>query len=123
MSSFASKSENLRRDFAEQLRASNVEKESLRNNYSKLSQAKQLNEVKFEIIEEQLKFLYGSLQFLSNSKNLEDKFQFQIDSVQAQLFNINIEKTELQSDLRKTTTERDGTREDLRDMTASRTTL
>ena len=73
MSSFASKSENLRRDFAEQLRASNVEKESLRNNYSKLSQAKQLNEVKFEIIEEQLKFLYGSLQFLSNSKNLEDK--------------------------------------------------
>ena len=37
MSSFASKSENLRRDFAEQLRASNVEKESLRNNYSKLS--------------------------------------------------------------------------------------
>ena len=79
--------------------------------------------MKFEIIEEQLKFLYGSLQFLSNSKNLEDKFQFQIDSVQAQLFNINIEKTELQSDLRKTTTERDGTREDLRDMTASRTTL
>jgi len=51
-----------------------VEKEALRNDYSKLAQAKQLNEVKFEIVEEQLKFLYGSLQFLSNSKNLEDKF-------------------------------------------------
>jgi len=64
----------LRRDFAEQLRTAEVEKEALRNDYSKLAQAKQLNEVKFEIVEEQLKFLYGSLQFLSNSKNLEDKF-------------------------------------------------
>ena len=33
----------------------------LRNDFSKLSQAKQLNEVKLEIVEEQLKFLYGSL--------------------------------------------------------------
>jgi hypothetical protein len=52
LSSFASKSENLRRDYAEQLRSSNVEKEALRNNFSKLAQAKQLNEVKFEIVEE-----------------------------------------------------------------------
>jgi hypothetical protein len=74
LTSFASKSETLRRDFAEQLRTAEVEKEALRNDYSKLAQAKQLNEVKFEIVEEQLKFLYGSLQFLSNSKNLEDKF-------------------------------------------------
>jgi len=80
LSSFAAKSENFRRDYAENLRASNVEKEQLRNDFSKLAQAKQLNEVKFEIVEEQLKFLYGSLQFLSNSKNLEDKFQFQIDT-------------------------------------------
>lgn len=61
MSSFALKSENLRKDYAEQLRSSNVEKEQLRNDFSKLAQAKQLNEVKFEIVEEQLKFLYGSL--------------------------------------------------------------
>lgn len=38
--------------YAENLRASNVEKEMIRNDYSKLAQAKQLNEVKFEIVEE-----------------------------------------------------------------------
>jgi hypothetical protein len=32
-----SKSEKLRKDYAEQLRASNVEKEMLRNDYSKIA--------------------------------------------------------------------------------------
>lgn len=38
-----------------------ISNEKLKNQYLELAQAKQLNEVKFEIIEEQLKFLYGSL--------------------------------------------------------------
>ena len=37
LTSFASKSETLRRDFAEQLRTAEVEKEALRNDYSKLA--------------------------------------------------------------------------------------
>lgn len=37
LSSFAAKSENLRRDYAEHLRSSNVEKEQLRNDFSKLA--------------------------------------------------------------------------------------
>ena len=52
LSSLTSKSEDLRKDYAEQLRKANVDKESLSNTLSKIRQAKQLNEVKFEIVEE-----------------------------------------------------------------------
>ncbi len=40
LSALSAKSETLRRDFAEQLRATNIKKEYLRNQFSKLSQAK-----------------------------------------------------------------------------------
>ena len=111
LSSFASKSENLRRDYAEQLRASNLVKEQIRNNYSKLAQAKQLNEVKFEIVEEQLKFLY-------ESKNLEDKDSFELNTAKMSIQKILEEKQELIDACRKTTSERDTTRDELKEMDA-----
>ena len=118
LSSFASKSENLRRDYAEQLRASNLVKEQIRNNYSKLAQAKQLNEVKFEIVEEQLKFLYESIHELSQSKNLEDKDSFELNTAKMSIQKILEEKQELIDACRKTTSERDTTRDELKEMDA-----
>jgi predicted nucleic acid-binding Zn-ribbon protein len=77
LSSLTSKSEELRKDYAEQLRKANVDKEALSNTLSKIRQAKQLNEVKFEIVEEQLKFLYDSMQNLFGNKNKNDSKEFE----------------------------------------------
>ena len=52
LSSLTSKSEELRKDYAEQLRKSNNDKEVLGNLLSKTRQAKQLSEVKSQIVEE-----------------------------------------------------------------------
>lgn len=62
LSSLTSKSEELRKNYAEQLRKANVDKEALTIKISKDEQAKQLDKVKFDLVEEQLKFLYGSMQ-------------------------------------------------------------
>ena len=96
LSALSAKSEQLRRDFAEQLRATNIKKEYLRNRYSKLSQAKQLSEVKFEIVEEQLKLLYDSMQNLFQSKNKKDEVQTEILFVKKQCQDLKFERDKFQ---------------------------
>jgi hypothetical protein len=74
----------------------NIKKEYLRNQYSKLSQAKQLSEVKFEIVEEQLKLLYDSMQNLFQSKNKKDEVQTEILFVKKQCQDLKFERDKFQ---------------------------
>lgn len=97
LSSLTSKSEELRKDYAEQLRKANVDKEALSNTLSKIRQAKQLNEVKFEIVEEQLKFLYDSMQNLFGNKNKNDSKEFQEIVEKKRVNEVIQEKESLQS--------------------------
>lgn len=97
LSSLTSKSEELRKDYAEQLRKANVDKEALSNTLSKIRQAKQLNEVKFEIVEEQLKFLYDSMQNLFGNKNKNDSKEFQEIVEKKRINEVIQEKESLQS--------------------------
>lgn len=117
LSSLTSKSEELRKDYAEQLRKANVDKEALSNTLSKIRQAKQLNEVKFEIVEEQLKFLYDSMQNLFGNKNKNDSKKFEEIVEKKRVTEVIQEKDSLQSQLNLTQQLLEQTRQDLLTMT------
>lgn len=74
-----------------------MDKEALSNTLSKIRQAKQLNEVKFEIVEEQLKFLYDSMQNLFGNKNKNDSKEFQEIVEKKRVNEVIQEKESLQS--------------------------
>lgn len=74
-------SEGFRKKYAEELRLSLLSNDKLNNYILELCSSRSLNEAKYQIIEEQLKFLYDSLHSLSDAKNLEDRYQFQIDNL------------------------------------------
>lgn len=73
-------SEQYRKKFADQLREALSGKDRIVHDYESIKSSKILNDAKYEIIEEQLKFLYGALEELANAKNLQDKFQFKVDA-------------------------------------------
>eukprot|EP00347_Sterkiella_histriomuscorum_P024062 403332433 len=123
LTSFAQISEHYRKHYAELLRDQLLINDQIKYQLQEVTSSKTLNEAKYEIIEEQLKFLYNSLQSLANAKNLEDKFQFKIDTLQLQYNSMMSEKSDMMDNLRRTTSERDESRDFLKEMTASRTML
>lgn len=123
LASFAQISEQYRKYYAELLRDQMVASDHLKYQLQEVQSTKALNEAKYEIIEEQLKFLYNSLQELANAKNLEDKFQFQIDLLLMEKGKLNSEKTDLNDQLRRVTAQRDEANEFLSVMTTSRTII
>lgn len=86
-----SKSEKFRKQFAEELRISLKQNDQQINHMIEIEQQNKLKSVQYDIAEEQLKLLYDSISQLALSKNLEDKFQLQIQ-------NLEDEKRELSQD-------------------------
>lgn len=60
--------------------------------------------------------IFDSVNAISNAKNLQDKYQFEIDQLKTQVQNLLIEKNENNQSLNKTIKDRDQYREEVKEM-------
>ena len=60
--------------------------------------------------------LFECVDHISNTKSMEDKYQFQINEQTRKLMSLKFEKLDLSAQLNKTVTERDNIREELQTM-------
>lgn len=70
--------EMMRRRCQHELHDSNSRIDSYQNKIFELNQNKQIYMMKYEVLEEQFKLLFQSIETISNAKNLEDKFDVEI---------------------------------------------
>ena len=75
---FVGTSEHYRKKFSEKLRTALQQNDDLNNQLFEFAQNKQLNAISYEIVHKKLHMLYASINAISNAKNLEDKYQFEI---------------------------------------------
>ena len=71
----SNQNENLRKRCTQDLQAEKSKNDKQANYIGTLEQNRKFYEVKYEVIEEQFKLLYDSIENISNAKNQEDKFQ------------------------------------------------
>jgi hypothetical protein len=70
--------------------------------------------VKFEIVEEQLKLLYDSMQNLFKSKNKQDEIQTEILFVKKQMQDLKFERDKFQQDYAAAIMQQDKLNEDVK---------
>ena len=72
-------SETYRKKFSEGMSKALSENDEQSNKIFDLEQNKRLKEISLELVQSQLNHLFNSINAISNAKNLEDKYQFQIN--------------------------------------------
>jgi hypothetical protein len=72
-------SEKYRKEFSEKLRECKSFVDSCENKIFELDQSKKLFNIQFFNVESRLEMIFESVNEISNAKNLEDKYQFEID--------------------------------------------
>ena len=66
--------------------------------------------MKYEVLEEQFTLLFNSIETISNAKNLEDKYDLKIESLEHQIHEQSSENKMLETYVRETTADRDNYR-------------
>ena len=99
--------ERMRRRCQHELNLSKSEIDSCNNHIFELKQNKQLYTTKYAVLEEQFTLLFNSIETISNAKNLEDKFDVQINLMQLNLEKQNQDLAVTRGFVRETTIERD----------------
>ena len=94
LTDFVSTSELYRKKFSEQLRKALSKNDELTNQIFELGQNKKLTQISYENVQDKLNQLYKSVNAISNAKNLEDKFQFEIDAQKKLIEDLKKEKEE-----------------------------
>lgn len=72
-------SETFRKQFSEKLRECKAVVDNCENKIFELDQSKKLFSIQFFNVESRLEMIFESVNEISNAKNLEDKYQFEID--------------------------------------------
>lgn len=98
---FVGTSEHYRKKFSEKLRAALQQNDDLNNQLFEFAQNKQLNQISYEIVHKKLHMLYESINAISNAKNLEDKYQFEITQQKELIDDLRNEKTSLEHEHRE----------------------
>lgn len=98
---FVGTSEHYRKKFSEKLRAALQQNDDLNNQLFEFAQNKQLNQISYEIVHKKLHMLYESINAISNAKNLEDKYQFEITQQKELIDDLRNEKSSLEHDHRE----------------------
>jgi len=109
-------SEKYRKRFSEKLRESLSKNDIQQNQIFELNQSRKLAEIQNELIESKLNMIFDSINAISNAKNLEDKYQFEINQLktsESSLINDKQDLNQLNSRLIK---ERDAYREECKEM-------
>lgn len=76
--SFVEKSEIYRKNFSELLREALSVGDERANKIFELEQNKTLTNISYNLLQVKLNMLYESINAISNAKNLEDKYQYEI---------------------------------------------
>ena len=63
--------------------------------------------MKYQVLEEQFKMLYEAIETISNAKNLEDRFEYELQRKNDKIDEMSTNTTMLQTYVQETTTERD----------------
>lgn len=95
LTDFVSVSEKYRKRFSEMLRDSLSKNDIQSNQIFELNQNKKLAEIQNELIEGKLNMIFDSVNSISNAKNIQDKFQFEIDQLKNSTQTLQIEKSDL----------------------------
>jgi len=82
MTDFVKVSETYRKKFSEKLRESLSKNDLQANQIFELNQNRKLGEIQNELIESKLNMIFDSINSISNAKNLEDKYQFEMNTLQ-----------------------------------------
>ena len=63
--------------------------------------------MKYQVLEEQFKMLYEAIETISNAKNLEDRFEYELQRKNDKIDEMSANTTMLHNYVQETTTERD----------------
>lgn len=77
--------QNMRRRCQHELNLKLSELDNQSNEIFGMDQARQLYMMKYQVLEEQFTLLFNSIESISNAKNLEDKYDLQIDQLHEQI--------------------------------------
>ena len=77
--------QNMRRRCQHELNLKLSELDNQSNEIFGMEQARQLYMMKYQVLEEQFTLLFNSIESISNAKNLEDKYDLQIDQLHEQI--------------------------------------
>ena len=99
--------ENLRRRCQHELQSSNSINDAFKNQIFEYEQSKQLYMVKYQVLEEQFTLLYNSIETISNAKNIQDKFEQELELFKQHLEKQSQENSVLSKYVKETTAERD----------------
>lgn len=116
MTDFVSVSEKYRKKFSEKLRESLSLSDIQTNQIFELNQSKRLSAIQYELVEGKLNMMFDSVNAISNAKNLEDKYRFEIDRLQEkekELINSKADQDQLITQVIK---EKDAYRQEVKDM-------
>jgi hypothetical protein len=81
LTDFVMVSEYYRKKFSESLRECKAVNDICENKIFELDQTKKLFSIQFYNVESRLEMVFESVNEISNAKNLEDKYQFEIDQL------------------------------------------
>ena len=102
--------ENMRRRCQHELNQKLSQIDCQNNKIFQMEQNRQLYMMKYEVLEEQFTLLFNSIETISNAKNLEDKYDLKIESLENQIKEQSSENKMLETYVRETTADRDNYR-------------
>lgn len=94
LTSFVKISEDYRKKFSDRLRRELQESDLQANKIFELEQNRQLMATQLEIVQSQYEKVFDSVNAISNAKNLEDKYKFQIEQLTNLVEQLKREKQE-----------------------------
>ena len=81
LTDFVMVSEHYRKKFSEKLRESLSNNDTANNQIFELQQNKRLSDIQYDLAEKKLNMMFDSIGTMSNTKHVEDKFQYQLDTI------------------------------------------
>lgn len=120
LTNFVKISENYRKRFSDRLRRELQESDIQRNKIFELEQNRQLLGAQLEIVTSQYEKVFDSVNAISNAKNLEDKYKYQIEQLTNLVDCLRREKHEEEQNVFQRMKERDTLRDELKDMTEAK---
>lgn len=115
LTEFVSVSEKYRKRFSEKLRESLAECDVQNNQIFELNQNKKLSEIQTELVERKLNMIFESVGEITSAKNLEDKYQVEIDRQKEEISTLQGERQAEEYDKNRIIKEKDQHRDDARE--------
>ena len=96
LTDFVGVSERYRKRFSENLREALSLNDLQTNQIYELHQNKRLSDIQYQLAESKLNLMFDSVNAISNAKNLEDKYQFELNQLGQNFKALQFEKGDLE---------------------------